>query len=183
MDFLKYSFITLLSFIFVGSAGYLYAASGMKSKPGYADLTLPSWSTTNTALALNLGPKGLKPVQWAVNRAVRASNKDLELSERLAMSILEDLQGVQLRVYEVEDNRPVFEQAIDESVALMQQEDWQTLLKVREDNKRIVVMHSLEGELISGLSVLVSTPENAIFMNLVGQIDPESVAMIALSLN
>jgi hypothetical protein len=33
--------------------------------------------------------------------------------------------------------------------------------------------------LISGLAVLVNTPENAVFMNLVGQISPESIALIA----
>ena len=183
MNFLKYSLITLLTLILIGSAGYLFAASGMQSKPGYANLTLPSWSSTNTTIALNLGPRGLKPVRWAINRVVAASDQELEVSERVLLSVLQDLQGVQLRVYEVENNRQVFEQAIDDSMVSLRQDDWQTLLTAREDNKRIVVMQSGDDGLISGLAVLVSTPEEAVFLNLVGHIDPESIATIADSLN
>lgn len=179
MKFLKYSFITLTALLLIGSAGYLLAASGMQSKPGYAKLTLPSWLSTNTTVALNLGPRGLKPVRWVINRVVEASDEELELSERLILSALQDLQGVQLRIYEVENNRQVFERAIDDSIVSLKQEDWQTLLKVREDDKRIVVMQAGNEDLISGFSVLASTPENAVFINLVGQLNPESIAKIA----
>ncbi|MFT5655625.1 MAG: hypothetical protein ACI9XU_001346 [Arenicella sp.] len=163
----------------IGSAGYLLAASGMQSKPGYAKLTLPSWLATNTTLALNLGPRGLKPVQWIINRTVDGSEQDLELPERILMNVLHDLQGVQLRIYEVENNSQVFEQAINASIVSLKQKGWQTLLSVREDDKHIVVMQAEEEGLISGLAVLVNTPENAVFMNLVGQISPESIALIA----
>jgi hypothetical protein len=167
----------------IGSGGYLLASSGMKSKPGYVKLTLPSWFLTDTKVALNLGPSGLKPVRWMINRFADPSDQTLELPERILLSVLQDLQGVQLRIYEVDNNRQVFDQAIDDSIVSLSQANWQTLLKVREDNKRIVVMQSADKGLISGLSVLVSTPENAVFMNLVGQIDPDSIATIANDFN
>lgn len=182
MKFLKYTFIAFLTLILIGSAGYLLAAGGIQSKPGYAKLTLPSWLSTNTALALNLGPRGLKPVRWMINRVVETSDQELELSERILINVLQDLQGVQLRIYEVENNRQVFEHAIDASVISLKRDDWQTLLSVREHDKHIVVMQSADEDIISGLSVLVSTPENAVFMNLVGRLNPESIAIIAESL-
>jgi hypothetical protein len=165
----------------LGSAGYLLASSGMQSKPGYAKLTLPSWLSTNTIVALNLGPTGLKPVRWMIQRVADGSHKELELPERILLGVLQDLEGVQIRVYEVEKNRQVFEQAIDDSIASLKQDDWQTVISVREDEQHIVVMQSGDEGMISGFSVLVSTPENAVFMNLVGQLDPESIALIAES--
>ena len=179
MKLLKIGFITVLTLVLIGGAGYLLAATGMQSKPGYAKLSLPSWFSTNTALALNIGPRGLKPVRWMVNRVVDASDNELEISERLLLAVLQDLQGVQLHVYEVENNRQVFDQAIDDSLVSLKQQDWQTLLSVREDEKRIVVMQAGDEGLISGLSVLASTPENAVFINLMGQLNPESIAAIA----
>jgi hypothetical protein len=181
MKFLKYSFISLLTLVLIGGSGYLLAASGMQSKPGYAKLTLPSWLSTNTSVALNLGPRGLKPVRWVINRVLDASNQELELSERILIGVLDDLQGVRLRIYEVENNSQVFEQAIDDSIASLKQKNWQTLLSVQEDDKHIVVMQAEDEGLISGLSVLLSTPENAFFMNLVGQLNPQSIALIAES--
>lgn len=162
----------------LGSAAYLLAAGGMQSKPGYAKLILPSWLSTNTTLALNLGPRGLKPVKWIVNRAVDASEHELELPGWILINVLQDLQGVQLRIYKVENNRQVFEQAIDVSMASLKLKDWQTLLSVQKDEKHIVVMQAENKGLISGLSVLISTPENALFIDLVGQFNPESIALI-----
>ena len=179
MNFLKYTLITLFTIILIGSAGYLLASSGIESKPGYVKLTMPSWFMTDTKVALNLGPKGLKPLRWMIDKALNSSEGELELEEQLLLSVLQDLQGIQLRVYEVDNNRQLFEQAIDESVQTLKQEDWQTLLKVREHDKHVVVMQSGTEKLISGLSVLASTPENAVFINLIGEINPESIAIIA----
>jgi hypothetical protein len=183
MTFLKYTLITLVTLVLIGSAGYLLASGGMQSKPGYTKLDLPSWLSTNTTVALNLGPRGLKPVRWMVKRVIKASDHQSELSGKLITSVMQDLQGLQLRLYEVENNRPVFEQAIDDSIVTLREDGWLTLLSVREDNKRIVVMQAEDKGLISGVSVLAITPENAIFVNLVGQLTPESIAIIAEGLD
>ena len=135
----------------LASAGYLFAASGLQSKPGYAELTMPGWFSANTQVALNLGPGGVKPVRWMANRIFDESDEEMDLSKRVILSVLQDLEGVQLRVYEVENNRPVFDQAIDETMVSLKQEDWQILLRVREDKERIVVMQSEDDGLIYGL--------------------------------
>ena len=183
MNILKYSFIALLTLMLIGSAGYLLAASGIQSKPGFAKLTLPSWSSTDTVVALNIGPRGLTPMRWAINKAVSASDHELELSEQRLLAVLQDLQGVQLRIYQIENNRQVFEQAIDDSIVSLRQADWQTIIKVREDQKRIVVMQAENAGVISGFTLLASTPENAFFVNLMGQLNSESIAAIADSLD
>jgi hypothetical protein len=183
MKVLKYSFVALLSFLLIGFAGYLIASTGIKSQPGYANLTLPGFFSTKTALSINVGPMGMKPVQWIVRRIVNASDETLELPERVMLGVLQDVQGVQLRVYEIDNDRHVFKQAIDESIVSLRQDDWQTVLVVNEDDQRIVMMQSEAGGVISGISVLASTPDNAVFINLVGQLDPVNIARYADSLN
>ncbi len=179
MKFLKYSLISLATLVLIGSAGYLFAASGIQSKPGYADLTMPGWMSTDTAIAVKLGPMGLKPVRWMVDRVANKPGREFDMSKQVLLSVLDDLEGVQLRIYEVEDNRQVFDQAIDDSIVTLKQDNWQTLISVQEDDDRLVVMQAGDDDLIEGLSVLASTPENAVFINLVGQISPESIAAIA----
>lgn len=183
MNFLKYSVITLLTVVLIGSAGYLLASSGIQSKPGYAKLTMPSWFSTDTIVSINLGPRGLKPVRWMIERVVNSSNDDLEIQEKILLSMLQDLQGVQLRVYEVDNNRKIFEKAIDESLVTLKQDGWQTLITAREEEKRVVIMQAGDAELITGFSILISTPENAVFVNLMGQLNPESIALLAKNLN
>jgi hypothetical protein len=167
----------------IGMAGYLVASTGAQSKPGYAKIDLPSWFSVKTSVALNLSPKGLKPVRWAIKHLINNSDRELDLSEQLLLTVILDLQGLQLRLYEVEDNRPVFDKAIDEAIVTLKQGDWQTLLSLREDDKRIVIMHVGGETPVSGVSVLSSTPENAFFINLVGHLSPESVAIIVENFN
>lgn len=183
MKIIKYILITLVTLVLIGSAGYLYAAGGLKSKPGYADLVLPGWLSTDTALAVRLGPGGLKPVRWVVNRVIENSHNKSDLSKLVLTRLLDDLEGVQLRIYEVKNNQPVFDQAIDDSIMSLIQQDWQILVRLREHEEHIVIMQSAEAGLIRGLSILASTPENAVFINLVGQLSPESISEIADNLN
>lgn len=178
MKFFKYLFIAVITLGLIGGAGYLLASSGIKSNPGYVKLVLPSHSSASAQVAVDLGPNGVRPLRWFIQRVVDDAEY-LELSQRVLLGVLEDLQGVQLRVYEVQGNRPVFDQAINESVARLTQQGWETLIKVQEDNERVVMMQSLDQEQIAGLSLLVSTPENAVFTNLMGPFSPEALAAIA----
>ena len=183
MTFLKYSLITLLTLILIGTAGYLVASTGVQSKPGYAKSDLPSLFSAKTSVTLNLGPKGLKTARWAIKHLTNNSDHELDLSEQLMLTVILDLQGLQLRLYEVEDNRPVFDKSIDQAIVTLKKGDWRTLLSLREDDKRIVIMQAGSDDLNSGLSVLGSTPESAFFINLVGHLTSESMAKIAKSLD
>ncbi|NND83505.1 MAG: DUF4252 domain-containing protein [Gammaproteobacteria bacterium] len=179
MNFIKYALITLLTLVALGAAGYLLAGSGIKSEPGYVKLSLPAASVSNTTLALDIGPKGVQPLRWLITSAVTASNETLELPEQLALALLEDIQGVQIRIYEVDKNAAIIEQAIDDSVATLQRDNWQTILKVRETDQRIVLMQSETDGVVQGLSLFARNDENAVFVNLMGAIDPQSIATIA----
>ncbi|MDG1904738.1 MAG: DUF4252 domain-containing protein [Arenicella sp.] len=179
MNFLKYTFVALLTLLFIGVTGLVVASTGIKSQPGYANLTLPSWSARNTIVAVNVGPIGFKPVQWLVQRIVEHSDKDLEVAERVLLGTIHDVQGLQLRIYNVNDDREVYDQAIKDSTERLKRDAWQTVVGVREDDQRIVVMQYEEAGVISGVTVLASTPDNAIFVNLLGEFDPEEIARYA----
>ena len=73
--------------------------------------------------------------------------------------------------------------AIDETLVTLKRDGWQTLITVREEDKRIIVMQSVDKDTINGFSVLITTPENAVFANLMGQLKPESIALLADSFN
>lgn len=179
MKILKILLITILSIILIGGVGYLWASSGVKSKPGYVEFTPPSGSILDLQVAVRVGPHGMRPVRWLANKLTEGSQGRLEMPERVLKSVLPDVQGLQLRVYQVQDNRLEFDQAITDSVAMMRAQDWHMLLRVQEDEEHIVVMHSGGDNEIAGLSVLASTSDNAVFFNLIGPFDPEVIAAAA----
>ena len=176
MKFFKVFLIVVATLLFIGGAGYRYASSGLNSKPGYAKLVMPKGSSANALVSVKLGPGGVGPARWIFEKIVENSDHQIDAEARVVKDVLADLNGVQLRVYEVADNRASFDTAIAESVAALQAQNWQTLAKVYEDDERVVVMHSGNNSQIDGVSVMVSTPENAVFVNLIGPFDGQAIA-------
>lgn len=179
MNFLKYLLIGILVLVFVSTAGCVFMSGGIKSKPGYAKLATPSIFSTDTTLALNFGPGSIKSAQWIIERLVGFTDKESEVPIQALLTVLKDIQGLQLRIYEVENNQSTFDRAIDDSVATLTRENWETIIKVNETDERVVIMQSVKEELITGLAVLVSTSEEAIFINLIGPLNPESIVAFA----
>jgi hypothetical protein len=176
MKVLKIIVIVIAALVLIGACGYLYASSGIKSKTGYAKLATPR---VNALLSVNVGPRGLGPVRWLVEKITESSAHDHELPERLIHSVMQELQGVQLRIYDVGSNRQAFDSAIAESVVALKEKGWQTLMTVRERDERIVVLQYGNDEEIEGLSIMVSIPDNAMFLNLIGPFDPQAIAEAA----
>jgi hypothetical protein len=180
---LKAVLVVALALVLITGAGYLYASSGVKSKPGYAKLEMPKGKQFDALITVNLGPGGVGPVKWLVEKISDDSDHEHDMPERVFRSVLPELQGLQLQVYDVKSDTASFEQAITASVAALKAQDWQTLLKVQEDNELVVVMQSEHDRQIEGLSILVSTPDKAVFMNLIGPFDPETIANAANQFN
>ena len=176
MKALKISLIVTASLLIVFAAGYLYASSGLTSKPGYAKLALPEGPSVNGLFSINIGPSGVKPVRWLVGLVADDFHQVDHLPKRLIDDTLQDLQGIQLRVYEVGGNRHVFDEAIADTLVHLKEKNWQTLASIREDDVKIAVLQYGHDHKIEGLSVMASTPDRALFLNLIGPFDANAIA-------
>jgi len=179
MKILKISLIVLASLLLVGVAGYLYASSGIKSKPGYAALAISKGELGSVLFSINIGPSGIKPVRWLFDKFADDFHHVDQASERMLNSALQELQGVQLRVYDVDGSRDEFDDAIVDLVTALKEKNWETLATVREDNVTITVLQYGDSRHIAGLSIMASTPDKAIFFNLIGPFDTEGIAATA----
>ena len=127
-------------------------------------------------LSVNVGPGGVKPLRWLFEQALEHSDHGGDVPEKVLRSALRELQGVQLRIYDSANNRDLFDSAISETAAALKQKQWQTLMTVRDEEEHIVVLQYLDQDQIAGLSIMASTPEKALFLNLIGPFNPESIA-------
>lgn len=175
--------IVVASLALVGGSGYLYASSGITSKTGYAKLGTPTGGSVDTLFSVKVGPGGLEPLKWLFAKVVDNSDHVHDIPKRLFKNVMQELQGVQLRVYDVGNNRQAFDSAIVETVASLKEKNWQTLMTVREGDERIIVLQYGNDESIEGLSVMVSSSDKAMFVNLIGPFDPKAIAETANQLN
>lgn len=176
MKALKITLIVLGTLVLIGGAGYLYASSGIKSKSGYAELAAVGIKANDAILSVNVGPGGLSPFRWLFEQALEHSDYTADVPEKVLLRALKEIQGVQLRIYDAANNRDIFDSAISETAAALKQKQWQTLMTVRDDDEHIVVLQYLDQDQITGLSIMASTPDKALFINLIGPFDTQAIA-------
>ena len=175
MKFIRASFAVLFAIVLIAATGIIVATAGIQSQTGYADMDLPAWYNSDTKIILNIGPIGLKPVRWVIKRGLESSDRPLDTSEQVLLKVLDDVQGMQLRVYGVDRDRARYERSIENSMTALKAQQWHTLVSVREDDDQALVMHYEEDGVITGLAILALTTDNAAFINLVGEFDPAEI--------
>ena len=147
-------------------AGCGITASGLHSQAGYADIESPYWWQADSKLNLSLGPLALGTARWIIDE-----DEDPEID-----ALLDDVDGVRVSVYTVEDNDDIFEENFAETRKNLNTDGWQHIMRVNDDKS---ADHSLmfiksNGEVIDGLVVLSLSDDEAVFVNIIGNIKPDS---------
>jgi hypothetical protein len=141
-------------------------ASGLHSQAGYADIESPYWWQADSKLNLSLGPLAIGTARWIIDE-----DEDPKID-----ALLDDVDGVRVSVYKVEDNDDIFKDNFTETQANLSADGWQHIMQVNDDKS---ADHSLmfiksNGEAIDGLVVLSLSDDEAIFVNIIGNIQPDS---------
>jgi hypothetical protein len=138
-------------------------AGGLHNDPGYADLDYPGWREADKEFGLSIGPLPLRFAAWVI-----ADDDEPEL-----VNMLRDLKGVRIRIYEIEgDEQRVFDR-ISESGKRLEAKGWDRLVTVNDDDENVLVMVKADAAKISGMAVLSADEDEAVFVNMIGNIRPE----------
>ncbi|MFT7528080.1 MAG: hypothetical protein ACI9LY_003240 [Arenicella sp.] len=113
-----------------------------------------------------------------------AKSEDPELAE-----ILSNLEFIKVRVYNLNGKVEKANTTIDVVSKKLRSEEWETLVTVNdnEENQKVRIFSKTTNDVIDGVVVMVVSPEKeageAVFINIVGNIDPNKIAKITNKLN
>ena len=142
------------------------------SNDGYADLESLGMRDTNRVVNLSIGPTLL---HFAANHI----DDDPEVRD-----LLRSLDGVRVRVYEIDGNAGRVASRIDTMSQHLQADGWEPVLLVREENEETRMLIRTVNGRINGMTVLVSDGESeAVIVNLMGDIRPEQFGGVMLALD
>jgi len=143
-----------------------------RSNEGYADLDSLGMMDTDRVISLSLGPTVLH---------FAASFIDDDPAVR---DLLRSLDGVRVRVYEVNGDASKVAGRIQHMSTKMQDDGWQPIMLVRqEDEQTHMLMRMVDGE-IRGMTVLVLDGDSeAVIVNLMGDIKPEQFGDVMVALD
>lgn len=162
--------ISLITLLFTASA---YADS--KGQIDFADL---SSYYGEPKVEINLSAGLMKMV------GSFAKSEDPEVAE-----VLSNLEFIKVRVYDLNGKVEKANTTIDTVSKKLRAEQWETLVTVNdnEENQKVRIFSKSTNDVIDGVVVMVVSPEKeageAVFINIVGEIDPTKIAKITDSLN
>ena len=153
----------------------LLSACGLtapRSSEGYANLESLGMRDTDSVMTLSLGPTVLR---------LAASHIGDEPEVR---ELLKSLDGVRIRIYEIEGDAGRVATRMDSMSANLQSEGWEPVVLIREENESTHMLLRVVDEQICGMTVLVSDGDTeAVVINLMGKIKPQQFGDVMLALD
>lgn len=143
-----------------------------RSNEGYADLDSLGMMDTDRVISLSLGPAVL-------HFAASFIDDDPEVRD-----LLRSLDGVRVRVYEVNGDASKVAGRIQHMSSRMQEDGWQPVLLVRQEDEQTHMLMRMVGDEIRGMTVLVLDGDSeAVIVNLMGDIKPEQFGDVMVALD
>ena len=143
-----------------------------RGNEGYADLDSLGMMDTDRVISLSIGPTLL-------HFAARYIDDDPEVRD-----LLRSLDGVRVRVYEVNGDASRVAGRLQHMSTKMQDDGWQPVMLVRQEDEQVHMLMRMVDDQIRGMTVLVlDGDEEAVIVNLMGRIQPEQFSDVMVALD
>ncbi len=143
-----------------------------KSSQGFAELDSPGIFDTDNSVSLSIGPTLLR-------FAAAHIDDDPEIRD-----LLRELDGVRIRVYEIERNPDKVAKRVAGMQAKLQQAGWEPVMLVRDAGEETHLLVKMRNERILGLTLLAMEEDSeVVVINLMGEIRPQSFSNVMVALD
>ena len=171
--------IIIITLVALVVGGYLLTSAGLESKPGYSNLNYLSELEDSSVISLRLGPKVITPLHWLAKPLDDNAKLDQLSQEQIALSLLDNLEGLQLKVYENITQLQQFIDVINTQKKTLQEQGWETLITANDEGEQVLIMTKTADSAIVGLTLSVLDQQQAVFVNLMGNINNQELETLA----
>lgn len=142
----------------------------LPSKPGYVDFgNLTELFGEEPKVEVMLGG----PLVTFLAEATR--QEDPELAK-----MLDGLTAITVNVYELDEgDTKAARDRVEALAARLRDDQWQRTVRVTEETSRMHMFMKPDGSQISGLALMVVDGSEAVFINVVGDVDPAALGKLA----
>ena len=129
---------------------------------------------------------GEPKVMVDLNEVMLGFVSKMNVSDPETNEIISKLKGVRVNVYDMDGNDQPALDLIQNVSEEIKAQDWLPIVSVNEDDERVRIFTKITDNIMDGLVVMVvdqSGPGEAVFINIVGEIDPEQISRVTDSLN
>lgn len=138
----------------------------LKGLPGYVDFGGLQGVYGEPTVMINLGGSILKFVGSMAEHDPEAS------------ALLENLKGVRINVYSVNGNTEAALQKVSQVKSMLAGSQWEPIVQVNEEGEQVQIFVKFSDDVMEGLTVMAVDNEEAVFINIIGQLDPAKLSQL-----
>lgn len=135
-------------------------------KPGYVDFGSLNEAYGEPRVMINLDGSLLKLVSA------------MDLKDPAASEALRNLDSVRVHVYDTEGDLSAAQTRMESVKASMEGAEWEQIVRAREDDSKVDIYVKQGADSIHGVLVMAVDGEEAVFVNVLGDINPTEIASI-----
>jgi len=132
-----------------------------RGNDGFADLDSLGITDVDNVMTISIGPALL-------HFAARHVDDDPE-----TRALLRGLDGVRIRIYEIDGDAVKVGNRAERMQRRLQEQDWQPVMLVQESGERSYMLVKGSGDRITGLTVITADHDEAVIVNIMGDLRPE----------
>ena len=144
----------------------------LESLPGYVDFADLDAIYGEPRVMVNIGGALLKLMSAA------SAADDHETA-----AMIRNLEGVRIKVYPTGGNLQPALDKVSEARASLQAAQWEPVVQVNDADEQVQIFMKTNDDKVEGLTVMAVNSEEAVFLNILGVIDPAQVGKVMDKLN
>jgi hypothetical protein len=156
----------LLVTLILASVAAFATEEPLQNRPGYVDFSTLSGDYGEPRVMIDLGSSLLTLIS------------NLKHDDPMAEEALRNLESVRVHVYNTAgDTTPASERmtAVNESLQALA---WEQIVRVREPDQQVDIYIKHGDNIVHGLTLMAVDEEEAVFINVLGDIDPEQLGAV-----
>jgi hypothetical protein len=92
--------------------------------------------------------------------------------------LFNSLRGVRVNIYNTDGESDAAFNKITEVTSLLQNSTWEPVVRVNEDDEQVQIFLKMDGDAVQGLTLMAVDDEEAVFINVIGNINPRDLGKI-----
>ncbi len=144
----------------------------LKDLAGYVDFGDLSAAYGEPKITINLGGTMLNFV------GMMSSAESPETSE-----LISKLKGIRVQMYAIDENADAAKTQFSKVKGNLKSSGWEPIVQINEEDEQVLIYMKMAGGNIEGLTVMVVDEEEAVFVNIIGQLNPAELGKVMKSLD
>ena len=145
--------------------------SSMQSLPGYVDFGALDSVYGEPRVRIN--------ISGTLQKFMAAMSKE----DPEAAALMQNLDAVRVSVYSTDGQADAAREQISTIKKQLLEDAWEPIVQVKESAEEVQIFVKTDGENMQGLTVLTANTEEAVFINILGAIDPAKLQTVMDQLN